>query len=98
MSLKPCADARGCAAGSHRLFGDGDLDDVIGVDDRAIGGRIALLDRVQHVPAIHKLPDNGILPVKEGRGARIDEELAVGAVGVPVNAPCRRCRPGSSRR
>src|SRR6516164_5395435 len=62
--------------------GDLHLDDLVGVGDGTVAGRVALLDLVDIVHAGHHRAPDRVLTVKEGRGCEHNEELAVGTVWV----------------
>src|SRR5690242_14577898 len=51
-----------------------------------IGGRLALVDLVDDVHALHDVPDHGVLAVEEGGVGKADEELRVGGIDA-VAAP-----------
>src|SRR5689334_24519120 len=51
-----------------------------------IGRRLALVDLVDDVHALHDVPDHGVLAVEEGGVRKADEELCVGGIDA-VAAP-----------
>src|SRR5690349_5151003 len=69
--------------GSLGLFGVGGdlhLDDLVGIADRAVARRIALLDLVDELHPRSHLAPRRVLAVERGGRREHDEELAVGAV------------------
>src|SRR4029077_6376581 len=67
----------GMTASLLRVGGHCRLDDLVGV-----AHRLAALDLVDVLHALHDIAPGGVLVVEEGRVAKTDEELAVAGIGI----------------